>query len=119
VLDRFPTLDVCLSHGGGACAYMLGRLEHQGRTRPWARARALDFQATMRRLWFDNHLHDDDSLALLIRKVGSDRVVVGTNLAGWDAPTEPEMIPYDPAWEANARRLLRLDREQQAQISTS
>lgn len=119
VLDRFPTLDICLSHGGGACAYMLGRLEHQGRTRPWARADPVDFQGTMRRMWFDNHVHDADSLELLVRKVGNDRLVVGTNLAGWDAPTEPEMIPYDAVWDANARRLLRLDRRSPAQTSTS
>ncbi len=109
VLDRFPTLDVCLSHGGGASAFMLGRLAHQGSTRPWARDRPVDVAAGLRRLWFDNHVHDDDSLALLQRKVGNDRLVVGTNLAGWDAPTEPEQIPTDPAWDGNARRLLRLD----------
>ncbi len=110
VLDRHPGLDVCLSHGGGACAYMLGRLEHQGRTRPWARANPIDFQGAMRRMWFDNHVHDDDSLMLLERKVGRDRLVLGTNLAGWDAPTEPDQIPFVEAYDDNARRLLRLDR---------
>lgn len=110
VLERHPGLDICVSHGGGACAYMLGRLEHQGRARPWARANPVDFQAAMRSMWFDNHVHDDDSLALLERKVGRERLVVGTNLAGWDAPTEPDQIPFDPAYDDNARRLLRLDR---------
>lgn len=110
VLDRHPGLDVCLSHGGGASAYMLGRLEHQGRTRPWARENPTDFAAGLRRLWFDNHLHDDDSLALLESKVGRDRLVLGTNLAGWDAPTEPEHIPFVDDYDDNARRLLRLDR---------
>jgi aminocarboxymuconate-semialdehyde decarboxylase len=110
VLDRHPGLDVCVSHGGGACAYMLGRLEHQGRTRPWARQDPVDFQGTLRRMWFDNHVHDDDSLALLERKVGRDRLVVGTNLAGWDAPTERDQIPYRPEYDDNARRLLRLTR---------
>lgn len=110
VLDRHPGLDICLSHGGGACAYMLGRLEHQGRTRPWARGHPTDFRGTMRRMWFDNHVHDDDSLALLERKVGRERIVVGTNLAGWDAPTEPDQIPFVEAYDDNARRLLRLDR---------
>ncbi len=110
VLERHPDLDICLSHGGGACAYMLGRLEHQGRMRPWARARPVDFGASLRRLWFDNHVHDDDSLALLERKVGRDRLVVGTNLAGWDAPTERDQIPYVEEYDVNARRLLRLDR---------
>lgn len=108
VLDRHPDLDVCVSHGGGASAYMLGRLEHQGRTRPWAREAPVDFAAGLQRLWFDNHLHDDDALALLERKVGGDRIVVGTNLAGWDAPTEPDHIPFVDAYDDNARRLLRL-----------
>lgn len=108
VLDRHPSLDICMSHGGGACAYMLGRLEHQGRTRPWAVGNPTDFQGAMRRMWFDNHVHDDDSLALLERKVGRDRLVVGTNLAGWDAPKEPDQIPFVDAYDDNARRLLRL-----------
>ena len=109
VLDRHPGLDICVSHGGGACAYMLGRLQHQGRVRPWAREHPVDFGAGLRRMWFDHHVHDDDALALLERKVGRDRLVVGTNLAGWDAPTEPGQIPYVPDYDANARRLLRLD----------
>lgn len=109
VLDRHPGLDICMSHGGGACAYMLGRLEHQGRTRPWARENPTDFQGTLRRMWFDNHVHDDDALGLLERKVGGDRVVLGTNLAGWDAPTEPEQIPFVDRYDDNARRLLRLE----------
>jgi len=110
VLDRHPGLDICLSHGGGGTAYMLGRLEHQGRTRPWAREHPTDFAGSLRRLWFDNHVHDDDSLELLTRKVGQDRLVLGTNLAGWDAPHEPDEIPFVDAYDANARRLLRLDR---------
>lgn len=108
VLDRHPALDVCLSHGGGAAAYLAGRLDHQGRTRPWAREHPVDFFAGLRRLWFDQHLHDDASLELLERRVGRDRLVVGTNLAGWDAPTEPAQIPYHEAYDHNARRLLRL-----------
>ncbi len=108
VLDRHPGLDICMSHGGGACAYMLGRLEHQGRTRPWAVGNPTDFQGAMQQMWFDNHVHDDDSLELLERKVGRGRLVVGTNLAGWDAPKEPGQIPFVDAYDDNARRLLRL-----------
>jgi len=108
VLDRHPGLDVCMSHGGGASAYMFGRLQHQGRSRPWAREAPVDFGAGLRRLWFDNHLHDADALALLTSKVGGDHLVVGTNLAGWDAPTEPDQIPWVAGYDANARRLLRL-----------
>jgi aminocarboxymuconate-semialdehyde decarboxylase len=108
VLDRHAGLDICVSHGGGAAAFMQGRLEHQGRTRPWARANPVDFSAGLRRLWFDQHVHDGDALALVERKVGRDRMVVGTNLAGWDAPTEPDHIPFVSQYDTNARRLLRL-----------
>lgn len=108
VLDRHPQLDVCVSHGGGASAFMLGRLHHQGQTRPWAREHPVDFAGQLRRLWFDQHVHDDASLELLERQVGRDRLVVGTNLAGWDAPTETDQIPFVDAYDANARRLLRI-----------
>jgi aminocarboxymuconate-semialdehyde decarboxylase len=108
VLDRHPGLDVCFSHGGGASAFMVGRLQHQGRTRPWAQAHPIDFGAGLRRLWFDQHVHDADGLDLVEGKVGVDRMVVGTNLAGWDAPHDPAEIPYRPEYDDNARRLLRL-----------
>jgi aminocarboxymuconate-semialdehyde decarboxylase len=110
VVDRHFGLDVCISHGGGAAAFMYGRLEHQGRTRPWARSAPVDFGSGLRRLWFDNHVHDDESMALLERRVGADRLVVGTNLAGWDAPTDASQIPYREIYDHNARRLLRLGR---------
>jgi len=110
VLDRHPALDICMSHGGGASAYMLGRLDYQGRSRPWARAHPVDFAGSLRRLWFDNHVHDARALALLGDQVGRDRLVLGTNLAGWDAPHEPDEVVFDPVYDDNARRLLRLDR---------
>jgi aminocarboxymuconate-semialdehyde decarboxylase len=108
VLDRHPTLDVCLSHGGGAAAFMSGRLDHQGRTRPWARDQPVDFAGSLTRMWFDNHVHDDRSLQLLEATVGRDRLVVGTNLAGWDAPAHPNQIPFLADYDHNARKLLRL-----------
>lgn len=108
VLDRHPGLDLCISHGGGAASFMAGRLDHNGRTRPWSRDQPIDFIGGLGRLWFDQHVHDARSLELLEGRVGRERLVVGTNLAGWDAPREPGEIPFVPAYDVNARRLLRL-----------
>jgi aminocarboxymuconate-semialdehyde decarboxylase len=108
VLDRFPGLDICLSHGGGAASFMGERLHHAGQTRPWAREHPVDVLGGLRRLWFDQHVHDRLALELLETRVGRDRLVLGTNLAGWDAPSEPEQLHARPDYDVNARRLLRL-----------
>ena len=110
VLDRHPRLDLCLSHGGGASVFMAQRLHHGGRTRPWAREQPVDFIGGLGRLWFDQHVADDLALDLLTARVGPERLVVGTNLAGWDAPSEPDQVHGDARYTDNARRLLRLGR---------
>ncbi len=109
VLDRHPRLDICMSHGGGASSFMAQRLHHGGRTRPWAKERPADVLGGLQRLWFDQHVADDLALELLTQRVGMERLVLGTNLAGWDAPVEPHQMHGDTRYTANARRLLRLD----------
>lgn len=115
VLDRFPTLDVCVSHGGGATAWLAERLEHAARTRPWGPdelAEPGDVERRLRRIWWDAHVGGPRALGLLLDTFGPDRVVAGTNLAGWDETADPAHGDVDLAatFDANARRLLRLDR---------
>lgn len=114
VLDRFPALDVCVSHGGGATAWLAERLEHAARTRPWGPAELADEGAVaerLRRIWWDAHVGGPTAMAALLAAFGADRVVAGTNLAGWDEGTDPAHGDEDLArrFDANARRLLRLD----------
>jgi aminocarboxymuconate-semialdehyde decarboxylase len=110
VLDRHPQLDICVSHGGGAIAFLLGRFAEAAHKRPWSPGPLREpgaFEARLRRLWFDNHVHSAASLALLESIVGRERLVLGTNFAGWDQPSGGQAIEA-PAWLAdNARRLLR------------
>jgi len=111
VLERHPALDICLSHGGGSTAYLIGRMGKAGQKRPWAPAHLAQdgaFEAQFARLWFDNHLNCEASLDLLISIVGTERLVYGTNFVGWDAP-ESARDHEPPAYLAdNARRLLRV-----------
>ncbi len=112
VLERHPTLDVCISHGGGATGYLYGRLASAARKRPWASAALRAdgaFEALMDRLWFDVHVHAADSLALLEQRVNREHLVFGTNFAGWDQQPGDLRAEARP-WADNARHLLRAAR---------
>jgi aminocarboxymuconate-semialdehyde decarboxylase len=110
VLERHPGLDVCVSHGGGAAAFLSGRFARAVEMRPWASKalRSNGFEHYYRRIWFDTHVHDELSLELLVAHAGVDRLVFGTNFAGWDsgAGEHPERLATTLA--TNAERLLRL-----------
>ena len=110
VLHRHPDLDICISHGGGAIALVYGRLKQAVQKRKWIpewlkQDGALD--ATLQRIWYDIHVHDDRACDLLIERVGTERLVYGTNFAGWDQPDGVHVPNMDIDLAGNARRLLR------------
>lgn len=110
VLHRHPALDLCVSHGGGSIALLYERVRHAMATRPSGSGDPDDVDRGLARLWFDNHLGDLAAAKLLEARVGTERLVLGTNFAGWD-DRGPECFDVDPATlRANAIRLLRLDR---------
>lgn len=110
VLHRYPALDICISHGGGAVALVWGRLKQAIAKRKWVPDWLKEpgvFEALLGRVWYDIHMHDDQALDLLIARVGTERLVYGTNFAGWDQP-DGVHVPQTPIDLAgNARRLLR------------
>jgi len=111
VLARHPALDVCISHGGGAAAYVAGRFARAVQKRPWASPalREHGFEHYYRMLWFDTHVHDEGALDLLVQHAGTDRLVFGTNFAGWDSgAAEGPADELVTTLAGNAGRLLRL-----------
>ncbi|MFI6451848.1 amidohydrolase family protein [Streptosporangium amethystogenes] len=114
VLHRHPRLDVCVSHGGGTMAYVAGRFARAAQVpRAWVPdfLRENGVEPYLRRLWLDTHVHSERSLDLLVEVAGTDRLVFGTNFAGWDAGgarAVEEVGDLMPALSANAARLLRL-----------
>lgn len=114
VLERHPRLDVCVSHGGGATAYVADRFARAAAVpRPWVPEFLREHGVTpyLRRLWLDTHVHGAASLRLLTEVVGTDRLVFGTNFAGWDsggARAADQVGDLMPTLSRNAARLLRL-----------
>lgn len=108
VLERHPQLDICISHGGGALPFLMGRYEGMARLRDWTppSVRENGFRHEVRKLWFDAHVEGQPALDLLIDAVGKDRLVYGSNFAGWDTPTSTSA--FDAGLAPNAEKLLRL-----------
>jgi aminocarboxymuconate-semialdehyde decarboxylase len=111
VLHRHPTLDVCISHGGGNIPFLAGRLalaaENRHTSPDWIREEG-EFLKQLKLIWFDNHVHQDASLKLLEEIVGNERQVLGTNFLGWDQPDRNSLKSTPSFLANNAKKLLRL-----------
>jgi aminocarboxymuconate-semialdehyde decarboxylase len=113
VLERHPKLDVCVSDGGGAASFLVGRMAQAGKKRPWAPDRLKRdgaLEEALSRLWFDTNVGDARSLDLLNRVANPAHLVYGTNFAGWDQQDDIKKGTVPPDLAANARRLLRKER---------
>ena len=85
VLDRHPGLRVHVPHGGGTAPYLKGRLKTALDRRPWGQGLLTrPFDDLWSQLSFDCLLGTDDALRFLVASEGADRVMLGTNFAGWD-----------------------------------
>jgi aminocarboxymuconate-semialdehyde decarboxylase len=93
VLDRLSSLELVLLHGGGFLPYQIGRFDHGHRVRPEAKGCACAPSEYLSRFAFDTITHRPDALDYLIRTVGADHVVYGTD------------YPYDMAGGPLAEQL--------------
>jgi aminocarboxymuconate-semialdehyde decarboxylase len=85
VLDRHPGLRVHIPHAGGTAPYLKGRMQTALRRRPWARGLLQrSFADQWAQLSFDCLAGTDEAMAFVIASEGADRVMLGTNFAGWD-----------------------------------
>ena len=119
VLDRFPLLDFVLPHAGGALPFLIGRLQHGWTVRPELSHMQQGPETYLRRFYYDTIAHSDDALAYLIRKVGPDRVMLGSDYCfdmGYERPVEVveqqgQLAPAEQnlIFSGNAARLLKLD----------
>jgi predicted TIM-barrel fold metal-dependent hydrolase len=121
VFKDFPTLKIICSHGGGAVPYQFGRFAanniREGR----------DFREGMRNLYYDTVLYTKEAIELLIKCVGADRCLFGSECPGTGSVIDPktkkplddvgsyiESIDWLSAadkkliFEDNAKRLFRL-----------
>ena len=118
VLDRFPKLTFVLPHAGGAFPWLVGRL-HRG----WEKRADLKHIEQgpigyLRRFYYDTIGYSDPVVEYLVKNVGADRVLMGSDYCFPVAYEQPVQVVVDnpliaegdrhAILEGNARRLLRI-----------
>jgi aminocarboxymuconate-semialdehyde decarboxylase len=113
VMERFPSLRIMLSHGGGALPWILPRLRHaRGIGPPLDSLFARDPKEIIKAFYFDSIVYDKSALEYLAIKVGRDSLVVGSDYPftiKQDRPaefTEQSLAIPRQVFTANAKRWL-------------
>src|SRR5262245_19743095 len=80
VLESFPRLKICISHGGGYMPYYMGRIDRnyveKANTRVNMTKPPIDY---LRMLYFDSCVYERAVLQRLVNKVGAERVLLGSD----------------------------------------
>jgi aminocarboxymuconate-semialdehyde decarboxylase len=79
VLDRFPSLTVILSHGGGYFPYQVGRFDRVYHNLNAPTVPAQPPSTYVRRFYYDTILYQPAALNYLRELAGSDRLLLGTD----------------------------------------
>ncbi len=80
VLERLPELKVCCAHGGGYSPWIRGRWRHGHASRHEARdVITKPIYEYLSRMYFDSCVFDPASLEFLIKTMGADHVLLGTD----------------------------------------
>lgn len=80
VLERFPELRLVVVHGGGLLPYQAFRLDGLERAGLLSRTQlSASPSVAMRRLYYDTVALDATSIDFLVRRVGADRVLLGSD----------------------------------------
>jgi aminocarboxymuconate-semialdehyde decarboxylase len=78
-LDRHPRLNIVASHGGGYLPSYIGRSDNCHAKSQGCRSMAKAPSEYLRDLYYDTLVYSADNLGHLIREVGADRLVLGTD----------------------------------------
>lgn len=89
IFERFPSLKVVVSHGGGAIPFQIGRFRSIRLMNKME-----SFDQALQRLWFDTCLWSEEAFELLVKVVGPQRILFGTEMPGTGSGKDPRTGRY-------------------------
>jgi aminocarboxymuconate-semialdehyde decarboxylase len=89
VLDAFPKLEVTLPHGGGALPILRGRMDRGFAVRGECKTIPRAPSEYLRRFTYDTITYSEEQLEELVRLVGVDRIMMGSDYCFDIADEEP------------------------------
>jgi 4-oxalmesaconate hydratase len=89
VFKDFPRLKLIVGHGGGYLPYQVGRARAFRFNEMAANPDLEPFDDSMRRLYFDTVLYNQESLELLLKVAGVDRCLFGSDKPANGSVTDP------------------------------
>jgi aminocarboxymuconate-semialdehyde decarboxylase len=102
-LERHPSVPVVLVHAGGFLPFQVGRLDHAFDVRKEPRTEISEPPSTrLDRFWMDTITHSDEALRFLAERIGTGRIVLGTD------------VPYDMGDPRPLERVRRAGIDEQA-----
>jgi len=108
VLERLPDLRICFAHGGGSFPATIGRIEHGFIVRP--DLCSVDNPHSPRKylskMYFDSLVHDASKLDYLIKLVGADQVMLGSDYPFPLGEAEPGKLIQNSNYEEEIKAML-------------
>ena len=86
LFEDFPNLKIIVCHGGGSIPYHIGRWRA---TRIRQREFTETFDESIKKLYYDTVLYNQESLELLFKIIGTDRCMFGTENPGTGSAQDP------------------------------
>jgi aminocarboxymuconate-semialdehyde decarboxylase len=109
VLERQPALKMCVAHGGGYLPLYSGRMDHAWHARTDCCGRiARPPSSYLGQLYFDTVVFDPEQIAALVRRFGSERILMGSDYPyDMAEPDQLALVDRVPGLSADDRARIR------------
>lgn len=79
ILEKYPNLKICFSHGGGTLPYVLARIDQAWESWPHIRTTEEKPSYYAHKLYFDTLVYDPKNLQFMIDKFGTEKLMAGSD----------------------------------------